>query len=513
MTSTMTDIRTAVLTSPDLPTLPVVASKLLALTASEETPLTEVADLIVQDMALSAKVLRVANSSFYSFSRQITSINHAVSILGTNAVRSLVLSFSFFSMQGSNNSHFDYQRFWNRCLTEAAAAKVIAEQLPGTDREEAFIAGLLQNIGQLVFATALSEQHQKVLLDAGDEGKTLDEALEEAHLGITHSAVGYEVAKQWGLPELHLHAIRHHHDPKGFTGKDEQQARIVGIVALADHLAAIFHSQTPETAHRRFRKEAKDLLGLNVLATNTILRNIGAEINAAAEYFDLDIPPTKSVAEILEEANAHLCRLNLSYEEMNRELLLSKIQLEKLTAELSHKNSLLENLANIDHLTEVANHRSFQVALDRELQRAVGNDGTVSILLMDIDHFMRVNDTYGHLMGDLILKEFCRITKEVIRTYDLLARYAGEEFIVILPETGPENAATVAEKIRCHVEQHLFGEGEAGIRVTVSIGIASLCSGRDDVEKQTLIGWADEALYQAKGGGRNRSVSYQPGRK
>ena len=105
----------AVLTSRELPTLPLIASQILTITAREETTLTDIAGLIAQDMGLSTKILRVANSSFYSFPQQISSINQAVSILGINAVRSLVLSFSFLSMKGGKRSQrFDFEQFWER---------------------------------------------------------------------------------------------------------------------------------------------------------------------------------------------------------------------------------------------------------------------------------------------------------------------------------------------------------------------------------------------------------------
>jgi len=511
MTVTTTpDILATILASRDLPTLPIVASKLLTLTAQEETPLAEIAALITQDMALTAKILRVANSSFYSFSKAINSINHAVSVLGTNPVRSLVLSFSFLSMRDGKNADFDYSGFWERSLAGAAAAKVIAEQLPDIDSEELFTIGLLQNIGHLVFACTIPDKYEEMQGHAATSLEVIDEEItEEAHLGITHSAAGFEVARRWGLPDLYQHAIRLHHNPTAYAGEDQHLAKTIRIVFLADLMVAIFYSTTPELAHKRFRKEAKELFGLDVLAINAVLKQVANEIDASAEYFGLNIPPTKSVAEILQEANARLNQLNLSYEELNRELIKSKKELEQLTAELKHKNTLLRNLANVDHLTEIANHRCFQTILVRELNRSARNEGAISLLMMDIDWFKKVNDTWGHLTGDQILKEFCRITKKIIRDYDLLARYGGEEFIAILPETAPEDAVTVAEKIRKNIENHVFNDGTVDIRITVSIGVVSAHPAVGEIKKQTFIGYADEALYQAKRNGRNRVIRHQ----
>jgi len=198
---------------------------------------------------------------------------------------------------------------------------------------------------------------------------------------------------------------------------------------------------------------------------------------------------------------------------MNRELIHSKMELEKLTKELEHKNNLLENLANIDGLTEINNHRFFQNFLDQEINRSIRNEGTVSLLLADIDHFKKFNDTYGHQTGDFILKEFSRVCKEQIREYDLIARYGGEEFIFVLPETEPEEARIVAEKLRSVVADYPFDDGESVYSVTISIGVASARPPGRDFKKNEFIGLADEALYMAKGNGRNQVSMYIPDKK
>jgi len=503
-----------VLKSEDLPTLPAVASKLLIITGQEETTLTDIANLVSQDMALSAKILKVANSAFYSFPQQISSINQAVSILGTNAVRSLVLSFSFLSMRTRGDcSKFDFKRFWEQSLAGAVATKLILDQVPGADTEEAFIAALLHNLGQLVLASTLPELYEQVLTRL-EEDKDADETeVEKKIIGEEHSVIGHAVAQHWGFPESLLLPIRYHHQPDAYTGKNTTIAQCLRAIYLADILTGILFSDEPEEFHKTFRSEAKKQLGLKVLAINKVLKEVHKQVNQTAEYFGLSIKPTKSVEEILQEANLKLSILNMSYEEMNRELIRATMKLEKTTKELAQKNKLLENLANIDGLTEIHNHRYFQNFLDKEINRAIRNEGAVSILLIDIDNFKKFNDTYGHQTGDFILKELCRICKEQIREYDLMARYGGEEFIFVLPETGPEDARTVAEKIRKTVEEYTFDDGNNTYKVTISVGVASAHPSGRDFKKNEFIGLADEALYEAKAKGRNRVEMYKPGKK
>ena len=502
-----------VLNSEDLPTLPIVASKLITLTSREETTLSDIADLVSKDMSLSAKILKVSNSAFYSFPQQISSINQAVAILGTNAVRSLVLSFSFLNMEGKGGAtDFDFKAFWERSLAGAVAARLIMEQIPGADSEDIFISGLLQNIGQLIFASTMPKEYNRVLARL-DEEDASDVDLETELIGAPHTLVGYEVARHWGFPEGLLLPIRFHHEPEQCNGHDRQTSMAIQTIHLSDLLVRILYSDTPEKYHKLFRKQARDLLGLKVLAINRILKDVHNQVDRTADYFGLKIKPTKSVEEILQEANLRLSLLNLSYEEMNRELIRSKMALEKLTRELEQKNKLLENLANIDGLTEVNNHRFFQNFLDQEINRSIRNERTISILLADIDNFKKFNDTYGHQTGDFILKEFCRITREQIREYDLLARYGGEEFIFVLPETEPADAYTVAEKIRRVVDEYAFDDGDNVYHVTISIGVASARPTGRDFKKNEFIGLADEALYQAKKNGRNQVAMYDPKKK
>ncbi|MBV5317272.1 MAG: GGDEF domain-containing protein [Desulfobulbaceae bacterium] len=510
MTRSPEEVLKIILSSKELPTLPVIASKLLTLTAQEDATLTDIANLISQDIALSSKVLRVANSAFYSFPQQIASLNQAVSILGMNAVRSLVLSFSFLSMKGRHKkSLFDFEQFWERSFVEASAAKLILEQIANADAEEAFTCGLLQNIGQLVFAVTLPNEYDGVLqeIKAGKAGSDPDEEhLEQVIIGCTHSIVGFEVTKTWGLPEILVNPIKYHHHPLAYKGNDPRHKQNICVGYLASVLSQIFYSNTPEVYHKLFRNEAKKLLDLKVLEINTILKKVDKVIEQSAQFFGVKINPVKTVAEILQEANLRLSLINLSYEEMNRELIKSKMELEKLTEELAHKNRLLENLANIDGLTEINNHRFFQNFLDSEINRCIRNDRTISLLLADIDRFKKFNDTYGHQTGDFLLKEFCRVAKEIIREYDLIARYGGEEFIFVLPETSSEEAMVVAEKIRKTIADYPFDDGSNIYQVTISIGVASARPAGNEFLKDDLISLADEALYEAKNSGRNKVV-------
>ncbi|MBV5317048.1 MAG: GGDEF domain-containing protein [Desulfobulbaceae bacterium] len=512
MSKPLNEALNTLLTSADLPTLPVVASRLLELTAREDAAFADIAKLIAQDIALSAKILKVANSSFYNFPRQIASINQAVSLLGINAVRSLVLSFTFLSMgKVEENSLFNLERFWEHSLVGATAAQLIAAQVANANTDEIFTISLLQNIGQFIFALTVPSRYNQILERLATGGQDFNEiALEEEFLGLPHTISGFEVARFWGFPPTILAAIRYHHDPISYPGNDPQELLAIKVVYLADLITKIFSSETPERYHQQFHDEAEQLLGLGGLEINTILKTINREIANAAHFFDIPVNPLRSVAEIIQEANVRLSLLHLTYEEMNRELIQSKKELENLKKQLAERNYLLDTLANLDGLTEINNHRFFQNFLKAEIERAVNNRCPIALLLADIDHFKQFNDTYGHQTGDFILKELCRIAQGAIREYDVMARYGGEEFVFVLPETGSEEARLVAQRICRTIADHDFFDGKKHYQVSVSIGVVSAVPSTSTFDKNQFIAMADGALYAAKDRGRNQAILFNP---
>jgi diguanylate cyclase (GGDEF)-like protein len=143
--------------------------------------------------------------------------------------------------------------------------------------------------------------------------------------------------------------------------------------------------------------------------------------------------------------------------------------------------------------------------VQREHSRARRHNDPYSVLMLDIDHFKKINDVYGHAVGDTVLREMAAIFRESVRLTDLPARYGGEEFIIFLPRTRLPDAVIVGERIREAVERKVFAAPSPMIRCTVSVGIADHLPGTEGTEN-TVIGRADQALYSAKHGGRNRVV-------
>ena len=186
--------------------------------------------------------------------------------------------------------------------------------------------------------------------------------------------------------------------------------------------------------------------------------------------------------------------------------------ISRLLRKINEAQRKLVELATIDDLTQLYNRRYFFERFNQEMERAKRYQRPLSCLILDIDHFKQVNDTYGHLSGDQVLIDIAQILKNNCRQSDLAGRYGGEELIILLPETDSPGAMIIAERIREMIEQHqtVDGRGEI-IRVTVSMGVASLTG--PELEKmdknERIVQYADDALLRAKKEGRNRIEIYQ----
>jgi diguanylate cyclase (GGDEF)-like protein len=177
----------------------------------------------------------------------------------------------------------------------------------------------------------------------------------------------------------------------------------------------------------------------------------------------------------------------------------------QMAATLKHfqRFSSIKNIAIYDTLTGLYNRRYFEERLGIDAQKSFYSGTPLSLVMVDIDHFKKINDTFGHTEGDQALCKISSLLKTSVRKKDTVARYGGEEFILILPEAGLEESFVIAERIRRQVENTSFEVGQAQVNLTLSMGISNFPSHRAK-SKEDLVKMADQALYDAKRGGRNK---------
>jgi len=180
-----------------------------------------------------------------------------------------------------------------------------------------------------------------------------------------------------------------------------------------------------------------------------------------------------------------------------------QLKIKSLQDKLKQSNQMLLELSHTDPLTGLNNRRSMMESLDKEFERSTRTQTPLSLLMLDIDHFKRINDNFGHQQGDTVLQVLASLLKEHLRPYDLAARFGGEEFSLILPETSEKDAGMVAERIRQSIQELELDDLPIDFRMTASIGLAT-SPNEAMATPDDLIREADYALYNAKRRGRNR---------
>jgi diguanylate cyclase len=228
------------------------------------------------------------------------------------------------------------------------------------------------------------------------------------------------------------------------------------------------------------------------------LANAGKTLPASA-----DADQVRSVVQFLIAENEKMQR---DAADLRRNLEQSRSQIEKLRSNLAEA----EELGLSDALTSVGNRRCFDRILAKEISVAHANGTTMCLVMGDIDHFKRINDIFGHLVGDEVLRMFARLLVDNVKSGDTVARYGGEEFAIILPQTELEEAKQLTERIRKEFEEKRLVVNECGRQIgtiTASFGIAQLAEGDDP---ETLIQRADDKLFEAKHAGRNRVAMDNP---
>ncbi|TWH46672.1 diguanylate cyclase (GGDEF)-like protein [Sporomusa sp. KB1] len=234
------------------------------------------------------------------------------------------------------------------------------------------------------------------------------------------------------------------------------------------------------------------------------------DMNWMARQIELREQELKQVVENLEQSRQHIGKQNQALAKTNAELMVVQGRLNERTTELEEAFKQMQVMALTDPLTTIGNRRCFFDTLEQQFAALICTCRPISLVMIDIDRFKAINDTFGHEAGDRVLQELARIIIQHSRENDLAARIGGEEFTVLLPGAGSQEAVLVARRIKAAIANHNFElADEQRISITVSIGICTLsqtpCFNRDN-----LYNYADQALYHSKNNGRNSISIFDP---
>ncbi|MFT5699587.1 MAG: diguanylate cyclase (GGDEF)-like protein [Desulforhopalus sp.] len=487
----------------NLPSPPAIAVQILSTVQKEDFSLDDLEKIISADPALTSKMLRLANSSFYALPNKVSNISRALAVLGTNVIKNIALSFVIAAdLRNEHKSYFDFDYFWRRSVTTAVAAELVFEAL-GEKDEDIFVTALLQDIGILVMFLSQGKNYVEVLKkSAKDDTLSLIEAEREQYQ-FDHQYFGALLLEDWGIPTSITEPMRYHHEPDRAADEFSQKAHILDVAHL---LSAIYSDQETVQNVKKLQGKLESFFSMESDKTRELLDNVATQSIEILKIFEIDPGDIRPYSQMLQEANDELGKLNLSYEQLVLDLKQSKEKAESFANELRNANDKLEKLAFRDGLTNLYNHRYFQEILAKEIARVERYGRPLALLLFDIDHFKIVNDTYGHPAGDQVLISMAQAITKAVRPSDIIARYGGEEFAVILPETDFSGMKVFAERLRRCVAAIVTKTGGHSIKITISCGGAHFSPG-DEISPGLLISTSDRALYMSKKNGRNMVTS------
>ena len=225
------DLEIMIMTASDLPTIPVVATKVMQLIESENATAEELAKVVASDPAVAARVLKISNSSFYGCQRQIQTLSHAIVVLGFSTLKSLVVAASV--KQVYQPYGLIEKMLWEHSFGAGLASRMIAKETRLVSEEEAFLGGLFHDIGKIIMNTMNSDQFRDVIQRCYNDGLTFEEAERQVY-SYTHSEVGGLVIKKWNFPTMLMHAVLNHHSFDFAENEDPYQINLTCVVGLAN---------------------------------------------------------------------------------------------------------------------------------------------------------------------------------------------------------------------------------------------------------------------------------------
>lgn len=480
-----------VLGCPSLPSLPTVAVQILELTRDENVKLQAIADLVQHDPALTAKILRTVNSPYYGLVKPCPTIPRAIAYLGLNTVKSLVLSFSLVDLTRQASEGFNLVDYWRRCLYSAAAVRHVTALSGTCDPDEAFVTALMQDVGMLALHAVGGDSYQTVVAETAGDHRLLP-AVERDAFAIDHAQVGAALGKRWRLPPVMVEVIRQHHDQE-----PARHVETVRALLLAHEITAAIILADPRQTTGRIGHRAREWFGFGIEQLKSLTAAAVEDAASLSSLLNVNIGGSSTTDEILTRAE--------------EAFIAHQVSMQRSSEMLREENEELAVLALTDPLTKVGNRKRFDEVLTGAFEAARSDCHPLGMIIIDVDHFKRLNDTYGHDVGDAVLKELAARLERTRRQADVVCRLGGEEFGIVTPNAGSRETALLAEQVRLAIGERPFevaGEGNVGqaLPVTISVGVAVFDAHGSPAlsSPSSLVKAADQALYAAKEAGRNQ---------
>lgn len=488
-----------------LPSLPTVAVEILRLFNSPDSSIKELTDTIQTDPAMATRILKAANSPRYCGRGEITDLRMAITRLGRNHITPLALSFSLASPSLESNEAAEYyKQIWLRSFVQATAAEIVAGSGGPAAAAECFTTNLLAGIGRLAMLKADVELYGQCLEQSNGASQAFSDAAAKLY-GVCPVALAVDILDDIGLPERCIEAVRHLDESAEEVSADDNQ-HLISVTRTADAVARYL---CDDDSGMGLLALEESIGGVKDQTIESLLDEIHARLEESASLFNVDPSQIPAHDELLESALQQLADFTsligtAEQDQVPSELLEENGRLKRRVQDLMRETS-------IDTLTGLYNRNWFNTHLAEVQAISRIHNQEFGIAVIDIDHFKVVNDTWGHQAGDYVLQEVSKALKNVTRQNETVARFGGEEFVLLLEDTHRNGMQIVGERLRKRVEETVIEFGGNVIPVTVSVGLAHGHPTENDSFKEELFARADAALYEAKHNGRNQVVLDQLG--
>ena len=488
--------------SRSLPSLPAVAVELLQLCQDPEVDLARIAGRLEQDPALAARLLRVANTAFYSGGAEVKTLKRAVSMLGSNSVMTLALSFSLVSaVRGLKG--FDHASFWRRALLSGLAGRCLARRT-GQDPDELFLAALFQDLGMLALNAAFPTYGALAAEAQGDHARL--ERREEETLGVAHPEVGAWLVEEWHLPAYLGSAALASHDPRRIPQQLSGNAQaLCSCVALSGLVADVWCGQNPVQASRDAGAQAVELLGLDGNDFWEVLSAVGEEFSAVSALFEVELDEAR-LRDVLDQAKETLVEVSLRTSQR-------AARSEQSLATLAHERRQLESRAARDPLTQLFGRDVAEAELKVALASAAEYQRPAGLLAIGLDQYAAVREQRGLLEADTLLALVSRALEGCMRRAgDVFTAGSAGTFLAVLPGTNLAGTAVVAERMRAVVSRLVRPGSSPGslpgaLGLTLSVGVVCQEVEQAAEPASRLLARAGERLAAAQAAGGDNVVT------